>query len=213
MAEKGFKPHPFFARMWIRASSKGESEETIRHRKEAVAGLSGRVIELGAGNGMNFPYYPDTVAEVVAVEPEPTLRAAADEAAAAAPVPVSVVDAVADRLPAEDESFDAAVASLVLCTVPDQSVALAELRRVVRPGGELRFYEHVHADTQPMKAILTIADRTIWPRVGGGCHPTRHTADAIARAGFQIEECHRSSFSPNFPVPPIPHIVGRARRP
>ena len=213
MAETGFKPHPFFARMWIRSSKGGETEGTLAHRAETLAELSGRVIELGAGNGMNFPHYPAGVTEVVAVEPEPTLRAAAEEAAPAAPVPVRVVDAVADRLPAEDESFDAAVASLVLCSVPDQAVALEELRRVVRPGGELRFYEHVQAGSQPMAGILKFAERTFWPYVGGGCHPARHTADAIAHAGFEVEECRRFDFTPGFPVPPIPHILGRALRP
>jgi ubiquinone/menaquinone biosynthesis C-methylase UbiE len=178
-----------------------------------LAGARGRVIELGAGNGMNFPHYPASVTEVVALEPEPTLRAAAEKAAPDAPVPVSVVDAVADRLPGDDESFDVAVASLVLCSVPDQAVALAELRRVLRPGGELRFYEHVQSDRQPMRSILTFADRTFWPAVGGGCHPARHTADAIGRAGFEVEECRQFDFTPGFPVPPIPHILGRARRP
>ena len=213
MSETGFKPRPFFARMWIRSSRGGETEGTLRHRGEMLAGATGRVVEVGAGNGMNFPHYPPSVTEVVALEPEPTLRAAAEEAASRAPVPVSVVDAVADRVPADDGSFDVAVASLVLCSVPDQAAALAELRRVLRPSGELRFYEHVQSDRQPMRSILAFADRTFWPPLAGGCHPARHTADAIARAGFEIEECSRFDFTPGFPVPPTPHILGRARRP
>lgn len=213
MTDTGFKPRPLFARMWIRGSKGGETEGTLAHRAETLAGLEGRVLELGAGNGMNFPHYPAGVSEVVAVEPEPTLRAAAEKAAREAPVPVSVVDAVADRLPAEDESFDAGVASLVLCSVPDQAVALAELRRVVRPGGELRFYEHVQADKQPMAGFLKFAERTFWPHVSGNCHPARRTVPAIERAGFAIEECRRFDFTPGFPVPPTPHVLGRARRP
>ncbi len=105
------------------------------------------------------------------------------------------------------------MASLVLCSVPDQAVALGELRRVVRPGGELRFYEHVQSRSQPGAALLTFAEKTFWPLVGGGCHPARHTGDAIERAGFEIEECRRFRFSPGPPVPRIPHILGRARRP
>jgi ubiquinone/menaquinone biosynthesis C-methylase UbiE len=98
------------------------------------AGLTGRVVELGAGNALNFPHYPASVTEVVAVEPEDYLRALAEEAAAAAPITANVVDAVADHLPFADGSFDAAVASLVLYSIPDQARALAELHRVVRPG-------------------------------------------------------------------------------
>ncbi|MEA2467958.1 MAG: hypothetical protein QOJ57_2084, partial [Thermoleophilaceae bacterium] len=139
--------HPLFARLYALISPKAEKAGVGDHRREMLDGLAGRVIELGAGNGLNFAQYPESVTEVVAVEPEPYLRSRADEAAAAAAVPVTVVEGTADRLPAADASFDAAVASLVLCSVPDQARALAELRRVLRPGGELRFYEHVIADT------------------------------------------------------------------
>lgn len=213
MSDATFKPHPLFARMWLRASPKAERRGTASHRDDLLAGLSGRVLELGAGSGLNFAHYPETVTEVVAVEPEPTLRAAAEEAAANAPVPVEVVDAVADRLPGGDGEFDAAVVSLVLCSVPDQATALAELRRVIRPGGELRFYEHVQADTEPAATLYRIAERTFWPRVGGGCHPARHTAEAIEAARFEILRCRRFKFSPGPPVPKLPHILGCARRP
>src|SRR6184192_3710117 len=125
-----------------------------------LEGLAGRVLEVGAGNGLNFVHYPDTVTEVVAIEPEPFLRARAEEAANLTTVPIRVVDGVAGRLPVDDQSMDAAVASLVLCSVPDQAAALAELRRVIRPGGQLRFYEHVHSDRQPLRTILEIADRS-----------------------------------------------------
>src|SRR3954453_23146403 len=111
MSDTAFKPHPFFARFWIKVSPKAEAKGVAAHRDELLAGLSGRVLELGAGNGLNFAHYPATVAEVVAVEPEAYLRERAAEAAAAAHVPVRVVDGVADRLPAPDASFDAAVAS------------------------------------------------------------------------------------------------------
>src|SRR6059058_5060964 len=111
----------FFSRMWVRMK---DIEEQVENRRRNLAGLSGRVIELGAGDGRNFAYYPPEVTEVVAVEPEPYLRRHAEEAARKAPVPVKVVAGVADHLPAEDASFDAGVASLVLCTVPDQASAL-----------------------------------------------------------------------------------------
>ena len=208
-----FKSHPIFARLYIRGSGTAEERGAAEHRRDLLAGLTGRVLEMGCGNGLNFQHYPTSVDEVVAVEPEPTLRAAASEAAGRAPVSIRVVDGVADALPAEDASFDAAVVSLVLCSVPDQASALGELRRVLRPGGELRFYEHVQAQSQPMAGFLKFAERTFWPPISGGCHPARHTADAIARAGFEIDECRRFGFKAAPFMPTTPHILGRARRP
>src|SRR5215213_3403590 len=215
MAASGerFKSHPIFARLYIRGSADAEERGQAEHRRDLLAGLSGRVLELGCGNGLNFEHYPESVAEVIGVEPEPTLREAAVSAAGRAAVPVRVVSGLADALPVEDESFDAAVVSLVLCSVPDQAAALSEVRRVIRSRGELRFYEHVQAHTQPLAGFLKFAERTFWPAVGGGCHPARHTADAIARAGFEIEECRRFGFKAAAFMPTIPHILGRARRP
>jgi ubiquinone/menaquinone biosynthesis C-methylase UbiE len=203
--------HPWFARMYLRMAKKREGGEEAEHRSRLLKGLSGRVIEVGAGNGLNFGHYPSSVTEVLAVEPEPILRKAAIEAASRAQVKVEAVDGIADALPAEDDSFDAAVASLVLCSVPDQASALAELSRVLRPGGELRFYEHV-VSRRPWAARLErIADATFWPRVAGGCHSARDTSAAIRKAGFEIEEEERFRFSPGAPVPPLAHIIGIAR--
>ena len=150
MASEASVHHPIFARLFAWGASNAPAEQT-EHRRGCWQGLSGRVIEVGAGNGLNFPHYPPEVTEVLAVEPEPYLRGeGARRRPRRRPVPVRVVDGLADSLPAEDASFDAGVASLVLCSVPDQAVALAELRRVIRPGGELRFYEHVRAqDARP----------------------------------------------------------------
>jgi SAM-dependent methyltransferase len=101
----------------------------------------------------------------------------------------------------------------VLCSVPDQARALAELRRVLRPGGELRFYEHVIAERQPMRAILRLADHSrLWPTLYGGCHPARDTAAAIEAAGFTIERCERFGFRASALEPSVPHILGVARR-
>lgn len=205
--------HPLFARFYVRATSKRNLPEEEAHRRRMVAGLSGTVIEVGAGNGLNFPFYPATVEQVVAVEPESVMRAAAVEAARVAPVVVEVVAGVAGRLPAEDESFDAGVASLMLCSVPDQARALAELHRVIRPGGELRFYEHVVARRPAAVRLQRVADATFWPRLLGGCHLTRDTGAAIEAAGFVIERCERFQFTAGPPLPPIPHILGIARRP
>ena len=213
MVEQRSVKHPLFARFFDRLSQREERRGQAEHRRALLEGLSGRVIEVGAGNGLNFKHYPRDVTEVVAVEPEPYLRARADEAAREAPVPIAVVDGIADRLPAQDASFDAAVASLVLCTVPEQDVALSELYRVLRPGSELRFYEHVRAESAA-GARLQDATTLVWPTLGGGCHPNRDTAAAIARAGFSIESCRRFRFTPClFCAPVAPRILGVARRP
>ena len=185
------------------------------HRRAAVAGLSGRVIEIGAGNGRMFACYPPTVTAVLAVEPEEHLRAAAVEAARSAPVPVTVVDGLAESLPGADGEFDAAVTALVLCSVPSPESALAEAFRVVRPGGELRFFEHVAAPSPGLlRRVQRLADATLWPSLMGGCHTARDTAAAIARSGFTITELARFIFPATGPVGPAsPHIRGRAVRP
>ena len=133
--------------MYPRCAARADARGAAEHRRRLVAGLSGRVIEVGAGHGANFAHYPAGVTEVVAVEPEPTLRGLAEKAARAAAVRVSVLDGTAEALPGD--GYDAAVTSLVLCSVPDQATALAEIRRVLRPGGELRFYEHVVPEGGP----------------------------------------------------------------
>jgi ubiquinone/menaquinone biosynthesis C-methylase UbiE len=203
--------HPVFARLYARMSPRTDAKGGAEHRRELLDGLSGRVLELGAGNGLNFPYYPDAVSEVVAVEPEDYLRDRAREAASASRVRVTIVDAVADQLPFPDESFDAAVASLVLCSVPDQAAALTELRRILTRAGELRFYEHVRP-SNPRTAALwqRFDDWNIYPRIAGGCHAARDTEGAIRAAGFAIESCRHFAFKGG-PVT-APHILGTARR-
>ena len=205
--------HPLFARMYARLADQFEDKGAAQLRDEALAGLAGRVVEGGAGTGINFGHYPATVTEVVAVEPEPYLREIASRAAQAAALPVTVVDGVADRLPLDDASCDAGVASLVLCSVPDQAVALGELRRVIRPGGELRFFEHVLAETTGLARFQRAID-VVWPRVSGGCHADRDTLAAIRGAGFDVDKARRFTFRPSLLVTPtMPHVVGVARRP
>jgi ubiquinone/menaquinone biosynthesis C-methylase UbiE len=215
MSEPECRPfsHPVFARIYERVAEMSERRGGAEHRRKLLTGLSGQVIEVGAGSGANFAHYPTTVSEVVAVEPERYLRERAQRAATQAPVAVSVVDGVGDRLPGEDGSFDAGIAALVLCTVPDQKQALAELFRVIRPGGELRFYEHVVSHTKWEARFQRLADATFWPHVAGGCHLARDTTSGIEQAGFVIETCERFPFSPAPFLPPDPHILGVARRP
>jgi ubiquinone/menaquinone biosynthesis C-methylase UbiE len=198
--------------MYLRLASRRLAEGEQEHRRALLEGLTGQVIEVGAGSGINFRFYPRSVAHVLAVEPEPTLLGAAVENAGHAPVPVTVVSGVSGALPAEAASFDAGVASLVLCSVPDPSRAVAELHRVIRPEGELRFYEHVVAHARAAALAQRVADATFWPHVAGGCHMSRDTAAEVQRAGFTIERCERFTFSPGAPVPAVPHILGVARR-
>jgi ubiquinone/menaquinone biosynthesis C-methylase UbiE len=204
--------HPFFARLFARFAAKDEERGQAELRRELLDGLVGRVVEVGAGNGLNFPHYPASVEEVVAVEPEAYLRERAADAARAAPVPIRVTGGLAGALPFEDASFDAAVVSGVLCSVPDQDSASADLRRVLRPGGELRFYEHVRASGPVRGRTQDVAD-LVWPRLMSGCHPNRDTLAAIERSGFRIERCRGFHFPPSARVSPVaPRILGVARR-
>jgi ubiquinone/menaquinone biosynthesis C-methylase UbiE len=201
--------NPLFARMYVRVCERSAKRD--KNRARLFADLHGRVLELGCGSGVNFMRYRPPVTEVIAVEPEPTLRERAERAAEDAPVRVAVVAGQADDLPLDDESVDEAVSSLVLCSVPDQAVALAELRRVLRPGGRLHFYEHVVARNPVGRALERAADATLWPRIFGNCHLARDTQASIERAGFQIERCERLRLTESdFPHR---HILGQARRP
>ena len=204
--------HPIFARLVAFVAARAEGSEDDDRRRELLSGLHGRVVELGAGSGPNFRLYPATVDEIVAVEPEDYLRGKAEEAAERSGRSISLVDALADELPFADASFDAAVAALVLCSVPSQASALAELRRVVRPGGELRFYEHVVARA-PRYARFQRAVGRVTPHLAGGCHPDRDTGAAIEQAGFRVERVRRFVVPSVVELPVAPRILGAARRP
>lgn len=201
--------HPLFARFFDRLSKLME-RELAPERDELLAELSGRVIEIGAGNGINFAHYPDSVEQVVAIEPEPYLRSRAERAAATAPVSVIVRAGVADALEYPDASFDAAVTSLVLCSVPDQAAALAEIRRVLRAGGQLRFLEHVCSQSPAKVRVQRGVDRAgIWPRLAGGCHCCRDTLRAIRDAGFLLERTRSIDVGPSWLLT-NPHMLGAA---
>ncbi|MCO6000223.1 class I SAM-dependent methyltransferase [Actinoallomurus rhizosphaericola] len=201
--------HPLFARV-CPLMDRGLGP----HRHALLDGLSGRVVEIGAGTGSNFAHYPHQIEAVLAVEPEPYLRRLSEAAAARTPVPIEVTDGSADRLPAADASCDAAVACLVLCTVPDPNAALAEILRVLRPGGRLRFLEHVQAESPARRRVQHALDAVLWPRLSGGCHLGRDTAATIERAGFVIERLDRlGPRETGIPFPVAPQILGTAVRP
>ncbi|MCH6158929.1 class I SAM-dependent methyltransferase [Streptomyces marispadix] len=210
--------HPLFARFYERLSESADVRAGVRaHREELLSGLEGEVVEIGAGNGLNFARYPSRVTHVTAVEPEPRLRATASRAAEsnALRVPVSVVDGTAEALPVADASCDAVVCSLVLCSLPDVQEALAEVRRVLRPGGQLRFYEHGRAEGRRRMARLQRAlDATVWPLLFGGCHSGRDPVGEIGAAGFTDVTFRRLLVPESGPTFPSSfHVLGRARRP
>jgi len=202
--------HPIFARVFARLVAMDDRSGMAEHRAEMLAGLSGRVVEVGAGTGANFTHYPDTVTEVLAVEPEPFLRHKAVESARAVGLEVEVVDGIAHDLPVADGWADAAVASLVLCSIDDPTQALREMCRAVRPGGELRFYEHVRSGS-PGAARWQQRVDVAWPHLFGGCHTSRNIAAAIEAAGWRIEHQRNFEFRPGrLPNPISPHVIGSA---
>jgi SAM-dependent methyltransferase len=204
-----FQPNPRFAQAYIRIAPKADARGASGHRRELLAGLAGVVCEVGAGSGLNFAHNPATVTRVVAVEPEPTLRVHSGEVAVTAPVPIDVVDGTADALPVGDASCDAVVLSLVMCTVPDPAATLAEVRRALRPGGQVRFYEHVRSKNR----VVAVAEDVItplWARFAAGCHVNRDPVVALGEAGFEVIDVHRFGFSGQRGVPPTAHVVGRA---
>ncbi|MEW9549578.1 class I SAM-dependent methyltransferase [Nonomuraea sp. NPDC050783] len=203
--------HPRFARVYARMSVEAEAR-TGELRRRLLSGLAGRVVEVGAGNGLSFAHYPPEVREVVAIEPDDVLRSLAERAAGTAKVPVRVLAGHGGALPVEDGGFDAAVLSLVLCSVPDQRAVLAEVRRVLRPGGEVRFFEHVRS-ANPLVGLLQHLVTPVWRLVSGGCRPGRDTERAVRDSGLAVEECERFPFRPMPSAPSLTHILGRARNP
>lgn len=150
---------------------------------------------------------------MVAIEPERSLRRLATGAAMRAEVPVDVVPGTAEALPVKSEAFDAAVASLVLCTVRDLPQALSEIKRVLRPGGELRFFEHTLAPEGTLATVQRAADRTLWPLLFGGCHTARDTVTAIEAAGFELGMYRRFRVpEKGVRLPSSPCVIGVARR-
>ena len=208
------RPHPVFARLYARATDRMDAEGLAGLRAELVRGLSGTVVEVGAGNGRMFAHYPAAVTRVDAVEPEPHLRALAVGAAGSAPVPVTVRAGVAERLPLDDHSVDAAVLCLVLCSVVDPHAALTEVRRVVRPGGTVRFLEHTIAPTRGLRAVQRVLDATVWPPLTGGCHTARDPVGTMASAGLTVTDRRGLRYPDTAATTPATHhVLGSARTP
>jgi ubiquinone/menaquinone biosynthesis C-methylase UbiE len=156
-------------------------------RAEVAAGLSGKVVEIGFGSGLNVEALPAEVEIVYAVEPAELARQLAESRIAAGNVTVEHVGLDGQRIPLDDDSCDGALSTFTLCTIPDVGVALAELRRVVRPGGRFHFLEHGLSPD----ARVAAWQRRIEPaqkRLADGCHLTRDTAELVRHAGFELEQ-------------------------
>jgi len=177
-------------------------------RAELLRELSGSVLEVGAGTGATLALYPKAVTRIVMCEPDPHMRRKLE---AKRPAHVEISDAAIENLPFEKESFDAVVSSLVLCSVRDPQAALAQLRRVLKPGGRLVFLEHVAADGKPNRLKWQRRIEPVWKHLMGNCHLTRRTEAAIEAAGFRIERIQRESMRKALPVC-RPSIRGIARR-
>jgi SAM-dependent methyltransferase len=203
--------NPFFARVWPVVATH-ETEAIRALRRENLAGLSGRVLEVGAGIGTNFPHYPASVDEVIAVEPEQRLAEQARAAAEVVPTRVVVTSETAEAFSGA-EPFDAVVCSLVLCSVRDPDGVLQRLYSLLRPGGELRYLEHV-ASAGARGRFQRFVDATLWPRLFGNCHTHRDTERSIVEAGFEVHTSRREWTWPAWaPMPVSELVLGRASRP
>jgi ubiquinone/menaquinone biosynthesis C-methylase UbiE len=179
-------------------------------RAQVLAGLHGNVIEIGAGTGANLPLYGSGIESLTLTEPEaPMVRRLEQKVRTQAP-PATVLRAPAEDLPFDDDTFDIAVSTLVLCGVADQPRAVRELRRVLRPGGELRFIEHVRADDP---RLARRQDRlNFLNRLVARCNCNRPTLEVIRDAGFAVAHLEHTAL-PKAPSFVRPCIVGRATAP
>jgi len=186
--------HPIFAAVYDRLTRPAERKFLGAHRAWLAARATGRVLDLGAGTGANFPYMGNG-AEIIAAEPDPYMRERGRRRARTLGRAVTFLPDTAESLSLEMASVDTALATLVLCTVDDPARALAEIRRVLRPGGSLLFLEHVRLE-HPLWGHVQDAVTPLWKALCAGCHPNRDTVTAIRRAGFAIGELERYAFGP-----------------
>jgi ubiquinone/menaquinone biosynthesis C-methylase UbiE len=196
-----------FSALYDRLMKSTEEEGLRETRREALSRAGGRTIDLGAGTGANIGLYPEAVTQLVLAEPDPHMLSKLREKAPDA----EIVEAPAERLPFEDSSFDTAVLTLVLCTVPDPAAAVREAARVLRPGGRLLFIEHVRSEDQGLARWQDRLERP-WRFCGDGCHCNRDTVSTIEASPLTVDAVERSALPKS---PPIikPLVVGSAIAP
>jgi ubiquinone/menaquinone biosynthesis C-methylase UbiE len=181
------------AAMYDRTMAKTEDAGLRQWRHDLLSELTGEVLEIGAGTGLNVSHYGPGVARLVLAEPDRFMRPKLQQRAQLTKVPVEVVDSGVDPLAFPDESFDVVVSTLVLCSVPDVEAALAEIHRVLRPGGRFIYLEHVAAIENPKRHRWQGRIEPFWMRLAGNCHLTRTTDQSIPEAGFELVEARRES--------------------
>jgi SAM-dependent methyltransferase len=191
-----FKAHRWHAAIYERLM-RNEPPRMQALRRSVAGEAVGCVLEIGAGTGAGFRHYR-AVEQVVAAEPDPFMIRRAVRPAKDAPVAVTLVRSAAEAIPLPDGSVDTVLSVLVLCTVQDPERALAEIRRVLKPDGTLRFLEHIRGE-----GLLGVAHDAIapaWRHFVGGCNPNRRTEATIIAGGFQIAEIRRGSLAPGTPM-------------
>ncbi len=211
MAEKR-EGHRWFAFLYDPLIASGEHGYMRRVRREIASGARGLVLELGAGTGLSFPYYNDQAERVVATDPDAHMLRRARRRLKHTARPIELQQACAEELPFLDASFDTVVSTLVMCTARDPLRALSEVRRVLKPAGELRVYEHVRYD-HAFGAFWQDLATPMWRWFGAGCHPNRDIASLIREAGFEFQWLEL--IKPDLLIPPWvitrPRIIGTAR--
>ncbi len=202
--------HRLFAALYDRVVIAGPERAGLREmRAELLASARGRVLELGAGTGLNLAHYGDSVTELVLTEPDPHMAKRLRARAAGIQIPVEVVEAGAEQLPFDDHSFDTVVGTLVLCTVEDPPRAVAEAARLLKPDGQLLLIEHVRAD-DPRRARWQDRFERPWGWLGAGCHPNRATAATLS-ASFDTSALQADQMPGTAPPIVKPLIRGIAR--
>lgn len=192
---------------------RGSEEACLRDwRRALLRSARGRVLEIGAGTGANLSYYGGEVSELVLTEPHPRMRRRLEDALRGTSLRATLSDARADALPFEDARFDTVVSTLVLCSVESLERSLAEIARVLVPGGQLLFLEHVAAEDRPDRLRWQRRVEPVWKHVAGNCHLTRRTEDAITSAGLELVEITRESIRKAMPIA-RPSVRGVARKP
>ncbi|HEV2070272.1 MAG TPA: class I SAM-dependent methyltransferase [Acidimicrobiales bacterium] len=196
---------PVFARWYGVLARRAESGEIGRRRHALLTQASGSVLDIGAGTGEAFKHLAGAVTALVALDPDPAMLRQAVGRLPDVDVPAVLVRARSEGLPFATATFDTVVACLVLCTVGDLALTVAELHRVLRPGGRLLLMEHVRASEEALAQCQDLVERP-WGWLHGGCHPNRRTLEALGAAGFRLDALERYGF------PVLPHVQGVAVR-
>jgi ubiquinone/menaquinone biosynthesis C-methylase UbiE len=206
-------PH---ATLWERVSARvydpflwlGERLGMARHRRDLLAHAEGRVLEIGAGTGLNLRHYRDSIESLALTEPVEPMARALERRVERLGRPARVHRATAEALPFADDSFDTVVSTLVLCTVADQALAVSEIARVLRPGGRLLFVEHLRSETELWGRWQDRLERP-WAGFAGGCRCNRRTLELIAHSPLRVEQSARATWH-GMPLVVRPLTVGRA---